>query len=139
MVFFINSHYDIHKTILYKKTPIWVSVIKQHTIPVTADRIRVSSCISFDFSPLWASDYVLSKHTILQDSSKNQKIHLCPDLYTVLFIAPICALFLCIFNVFSHIFRKLFRTCLNFIKYPFFNHGYSAKCTHQHFKMHLGA
>ena len=59
------------KQFYIKKTPI--AVIKQHTIPVTADRIRVSSGISFDFSPLWASDYVLSKHTILQDRSKKSK------------------------------------------------------------------
>ena len=56
-----------------KNTPIWVSVIKQYNIPVTADRMRVPSGISFDFSPLWASEYVHKMHTLLQDRSKKSK------------------------------------------------------------------
>ena len=59
--------------IFKKKTQLRVSIIKQYTIPVTADRKRAPSGVSFDFSPLWASDYVLRKHTILQNRSKKSK------------------------------------------------------------------
>ena len=52
-----------------------MSIIKQYSIPVTADSILVSSGISFDFSPLWASDYANKFAQSCRTVPKNQKIH----------------------------------------------------------------